>query len=77
MQIKKSINKNEHVKWDTYPTFWLMDQSGDGFVSKVEVDKLLLAAGFSAEQTEKFFKHVDVNSDGQLSLDEFIKGLQE
>ena len=54
-----------------------MDQSGDGFVSKVEVDKLLLAAGFSAEQTEKFFKHVDVNSDGQLSLDEFIKGLQE
>ena len=52
------------TKEDLIAHFKLIDQSGDGFVSKVEVDKLLLAAGFSAEQTERFFKHVDVNSDG-------------
>ena len=56
--------------------FRALDTTGDGIVSKSELDRVLVESGFSRQEADNLFKFVDVNSDGKVSIEEFLKGFQ-
>jgi Ca2+-binding EF-hand superfamily protein len=50
--------------------------NGDGMIQKDELFKVLKESGFSRQEAEALFKSVDVNSDGKISIQEFLAGFQ-
>ncbi|XP_060091140.1 guanylyl cyclase-activating protein 3 [Heteronotia binoei] len=71
---------DQKLKW----YFKLYDADGNGFIEKRELLKIFRAVqaitGYCdttpEEFTEMVFKKVDVNHDGELSLEEFINGVE-
>ena len=56
--------------------FKALDTSKDGFVTKDELDQVLIRTGNSCLTSEALMKYVDVNNDGKISIEEFLKDLQ-
>ena len=53
-----------------------LDTNNDGMVAKDELFKILKESGFSRQEAEELFKSVDMNSDGKISVQEFLAGFQ-
>ena len=56
--------------------FKALDINQDGFVSKAELDRVLVESGFSRQEADELFKFADVNRDGKISIEEFLKCFQ-
>jgi Ca2+-binding EF-hand superfamily protein len=57
--------------------FKALDSSNNKTVEKAELQKFLAASGFSKEKSDQIFEKIDVNHDGHVSLDEFLRGFAE
>ncbi|XP_063682240.1 uncharacterized protein LOC134817069 isoform X6 [Bolinopsis microptera] len=55
--------------------FKVFDKSGDGFVTITELKRALCRFGekFSEEEADEFFALIDVNKDGIINYEEFVK----
>jgi Ca2+-binding EF-hand superfamily protein len=51
-----------------------IDSNRDGMIHKEELDKILMELGVSHKEADDLFKLVDVNSDGKISVEEFLAG---
>jgi Ca2+-binding EF-hand superfamily protein len=51
-----------------------IDSNRDGMIQKEELDKILIEFGLSRKEADDLFKLVDVNSDGKISVEEFLVG---
>merc|ERR1711973_101182 len=59
--------------------FHNFDKNGDGFMNKEELSCLLQRMGseVSEEQLEKLFSEADINGDGRIDFEEFVKVLKK
>ena len=59
--------------------FKLYDSSGDGYISKMEMQKISKAFGeeVSFDEAEVIFEMVDADCDGKISFDEFKALMKE
>ena len=59
--------------------FKLYDSSGDGYISKTEMQKISKAFGeeVSFDEAEVIFEMVDADCDGKISFDEFKALMKE
>merc|ERR1712142_345060 len=57
--------------------FRIFDRNKDGFISMKELKKVttMLGATLSKEELEEFMKEADVDGNGKLDYDEFVKML--
>ena len=55
-------------------TFKALDRNGNGIVERVELEAVLKESGFSRAEAEQLIREVDLNGDGKISLEEFLKG---
>jgi Ca2+-binding EF-hand superfamily protein len=78
METFKALGIDLNFFWiDIFYKDLLLDVNGDGMVQKDEILKILKEPGFSIQETEALFKSVDVNSDGKISVQEFLAGFQK
>jgi Ca2+-binding EF-hand superfamily protein len=56
--------------------FKALDSNGDGIIQRAELDRVLKESGFTRQEADELFKYVDVDKDGKISLQEFLKGFQ-
>ena len=54
-----------------------MDVNKDGAVTKDELKKLLKGQGISDETIDDMMKMADLNADGKVMFDEFLKAREE
>jgi Ca2+-binding EF-hand superfamily protein len=52
-----------------------MDENSDGYVSPGELHSGLLSRGYEEDQVAVLFEKLDSNTDGKVSLDEFLDGM--
>jgi len=74
IQIYKEMKiKNDHNMDDIVKAFNYFDADKKGYLDMSEVKHLLCNRGekLSVAEVEKFFKSLDANKDGKITLDEF------
>jgi len=54
--------------------FSVIDVNGDGAISKAELTKHLVGAGYTAAAVDSIFSKLDTNQDGELSPEELREG---
>ncbi|KAF7257688.1 hypothetical protein EG68_05267 [Paragonimus skrjabini miyazakii] len=54
-----------------------VDTDKDGFLNKAEIGTCLEKFGFKKERAAEFIKVFDLNKDGKISKDEFMKAAQK
>ena len=55
-------------------SFKAIDKNNNGYVERSELDGFLNSSGYSTQEADELFRLVDLDGDGRISLDEFIKG---
>ena len=50
-----------------------LDSNKNGTIEIAEIQKMLRENGISQDQAQEIFKNIDINGDGHISLDEFLK----
>ncbi|XP_046850744.1 neurocalcin homolog isoform X2 [Xenia sp. Carnegie-2017] len=83
LSVMQRGTSDERLKW----AFNMYDVDGNGFITREELLGILRAIQklsgkydddqLAKEMTDDIFKRVDKNSDGVLSLDEFIAGAED
>merc|ERR1719150_3064839 len=72
--MKQKATKDDHA--DTIrEAFKIFDRDKDGFVSTKELKKVttMLGQQLTKEEVEEFMKEADVDGNGKLDYDEFVK----
>jgi len=65
----------ETINRDADAIFNIIDADGNGFISSKELIDHLSDAGYTEVVTKKIFSKMDKNNDGEISKEEFQKGL--
>ncbi|KAL7058783.1 hypothetical protein AAHC03_013663 [Spirometra sp. Aus1] len=55
--------------------FYDMDKSGDGYLSKDELEECMKQSGLSSDKVKEFLSLFDGDGDGKVSLDEYEHAL--
>ena len=56
------------------PAIALLDTNDDGILNTEEVTRYFQLSGFPKEESEEIFNALDADSDGKVSIDEFMAG---
>lgn len=73
--IEESNLDLETINKDADAIFNIIDVDGNGFISRKELIDHLLDAGYTEDVTKRIFNKMDTNNDGEISKEEFQKGL--
>jgi calmodulin len=59
--------------------FKIFDRDGNGFIDMSELRHIITRLGdiLSAEEADEFMREADLNGDGKLDYDEFLKYMRE
>ena len=56
--------------------FAVLDQNGDGYISKSELRRLAKTMPFSSKQLLDAFTNADLDGDGTISFEEFVEHMR-
>jgi Ca2+-binding EF-hand superfamily protein len=73
---KKKLIKMSSQQENNYlrAAFVAMDKNKDGFIDRNELDSFLDSSGYTRQEGDELFKLVDVDGDGRININEFIRG---
>ena len=77
-EFNKAVSGFENeTEDDMIAAFKVFDKNGDGKISKEELKHVMCNVGekLSDEEAEEMIKEVDVNADGYIDYNEFVKML--
>ncbi|KAL8603237.1 hypothetical protein ACOMHN_046243 [Nucella lapillus] len=72
---KLQLTKEKHAEY--IGIFAELDKDRNGWLSREEIGDWLKGAGYNLnhQQIERIFRLIDTNSDGRISLDEFLSAM--
>ena len=71
---------SEEQPKDFHDLFKLMDNNGDGFVTAREIQYLFkstLGRSTTLSEVKRILKRIDINDDGKIEYDEFVKFMEQ
>ncbi|EGG02964.1 uncharacterized protein MELLADRAFT_65992 [Melampsora larici-populina 98AG31] len=70
--------KNTDSEAEIREAFKVFDKDGNGFISVEEVERVMSNLGekLTDEEIQKMHREADVNGDGEISYEEFVKMMQ-
>lgn len=77
--MAKTYKGRDHEEDELREAFKVFDKDNNGFICKRELMDVITAVGDSPcteEEAEQLLQEADINNDGKISYDEFVKKMQ-
>ena len=72
--LAATISKKDYLKEEKlFETFYMLDKDKDRKITKDEIMEVLRAEKAQEEEIEEFIKEADINGDGNINYQEFLK----